>query len=336
MLTKTHNIVNNFIKILLPIFVYSCVTTGAYAQSSFSKLVAFGDSLSDTGNIANITFDFPFPYYENRITDGPVALDYIAQHIGSNANASLHLNGQTGGYNYAVAGGNIVGNDIEDLTAQVTSYLSRVNGNADPNALFVIFIGGNDVRGIRGVTSTQAAYSSIEQMLSVLITQMSRLSSAGAQNFLVSNVANIGRLPESIQRESSDPGVVSRVASYSVRYNKRLLEELTEFVKSTKRVVRHFDVYAVLEEIINDATSLGIVQTTVGCFDFDSFDFHPDCFSIFGIRFERFVFFDNLHPTSLTHQIVGNAMIQQLSQPPLRNSVSTSSVAPFLMLLLDD
>ena len=65
------------------------------ASAQFSKLVTFGDSLSDTGNLASISIDFPYPFYRNRISDGPVMADYIATSMASNAEASLHLDGKS-------------------------------------------------------------------------------------------------------------------------------------------------------------------------------------------------------------------------------------------------
>jgi hypothetical protein len=39
---------------------------------SYSELIVFGDSLSDTGNLASLTIDFPRPYYKNRVLQAKV------------------------------------------------------------------------------------------------------------------------------------------------------------------------------------------------------------------------------------------------------------------------
>jgi len=115
-----------FFRCTFGLIVCLLTVNSAIAQTDgFSKLVVFGDSLSDTGNLAVV--DLPPPYFQNRISDGPVVADLIAQAIGSDAEAAGHLLGRLGGFNYAVAGGNITGNDPEDLTQQVTAYLQRVN-----------------------------------------------------------------------------------------------------------------------------------------------------------------------------------------------------------------
>jgi len=313
---------SHFICLSLLIFGFNYV----HAQQDFSKLVAFGDSLSDTGNIANATINFPYPYYENRISDGPVAIDYLAAEIGSTANASQHLNGPLDGYNYAVAGGNILGDDIEDLSSQISAYLDRVNDLADPNALFVVLMGGNDLRGVRSIIDGSVANSEIDLILNKLIEQLTRLSNAGVRKLLVSNVANIGRLPETLQRETDDPGVSARATMFTQTYNNQLAKKLEDFADQTGLSVLSYDLYAELENIVANASALGFTQTPVGCFDFDSFDFHPDC--LLGQRFDRFVFFDNLHPTSAVHQIIAASMIKLL------NKVDSKTLLPLAAILL--
>ncbi len=60
-----------------------------------------GDSLSDTGNFASITFDFPWPYYKNRVSNGPLAVDVLAAKRGLSAETFLHLVSESGGGNVA-------------------------------------------------------------------------------------------------------------------------------------------------------------------------------------------------------------------------------------------
>lgn len=319
--------------------VLTFLSPNASAQQDYSRLIAFGDSLSDTGNIANATIDFPFPYFQNRISDGLVALDYLAAEIGSAAMASQHLNGPLDGYNYAVAGGNILGGDVEDLTAQVSAYLDRVNNLADQNALFAVVMGGNDIRGIRSISSESIANAEIDLILDTLFEQLVRLQNAGARTIMVSNVPNVGRIPETLQREVEDPGVSARVAGYTQTYNERFALRLQELSNQSNATIVSFDLYAILENIIANAAQLGFTQTEVGCFTLEPFGFHPDCF--LGLFFDRFIFFDNLHPTNATHQLVAQGMIASLDTPlipvvPIDPVDRTFIPIGAIMLLLQD
>ncbi|MBX2848828.1 MAG: SGNH/GDSL hydrolase family protein [Acidiferrobacterales bacterium] len=317
------------------LFLWLWLATAANAQQSYSNFIAFGDSLSDTGNLASVTLPFPFPFYQNRVSDGPVALDILAESLGFSATASLHLTGSQDGFNYAVAGGNIVGTDWEDLEPQVSAYLSRINNTSDSQALYTVIMGGNDLRGIRSISSSAAAEAEIELILDQLIAQLTRLSDAGAQNFFIANVANIGRLPETLKLGAT---IVAQAQSYTQSYNAQLTTRLDNFAQQSGASVSIFDLYAVLEEIINNASQFGFSYTEVGCFV--DLEFHPGC--LFGFAFDRFVFFDNLHPTNASNQIVAQAMIDRLNEikpEPEPEPESESLILPIAalkLLLLDD
>lgn len=300
------------------------------AQHEFSKLVVFGDSLSDTGNLA--IFDFPPPYFENRISDGPVVADLIAQEIASNANASRHLLGQEEGFNYAVAGGNIAGDEPEDLPQQVSAYLQRANDQADPDALYLIFVGGNDLRDLRSRASLSQAQLEINQILLSLDTQIQRLLDAGARVLFVPNVANIGRLPETLDREPTDPGIAARAESYTRAYNQSLTGMLAGYDGNREIVIAEYDLFAAFEDLIENASELGFTNTREGCFDPDEREVALECIFLgFGTR----VFFDGLHPSSASNAIIAEQMIDVI--PGLPNAeLPILVITPILQLLLYD
>lgn len=298
-------------------------------QSEFSQLIVFGDSLSDTGNLAVV--NLPPPYYRNRISDGPVIADLIAAAIGSNADRSGHLLGGGDGFNYAVAGGDIDGTDREDLTQQVSAYLSRVDNTADPNALYLMFVGGNDLRGIRSITSAGQASIEISNTLDMLLTQLSRLRGAGARAFFIPNVANIGRIPETLGRELTDPGISARAETYTRDYNQRLVQSLAPLSNSDRNLsIQVFDLFQSFENLIDNASDFGFTNTQEGCFDPNDFEIELECL-LFG--FGRRVFFDNIHPSSASNSIVGQQMILALPRLPADDRLEPV-IAPILQLLL--
>lgn len=315
----------------------------SFADTSFSNFIAFGDSLSDTGNINSGLPDLPPPFFENRISNGPVGVDYIAESIGFNATAS-----ERGGNNYAVAGGNIVGSDREDLNSQIDDYLADAANQADPTALYFLLLGGNDIRGLRSQTSKETAEARIDEIITAYMLQLVRLSSAGARRFMVANVADIGRIPETLMRESSDPGIVSRTTLYTQIFNTRLSLALAQFTASAEVELVEFDLFSEFAAILDAPASLGFNYTNIGCVDISSedivdllesllFPFAPEC--LFGFRFDEFVFFDNIHPTRATNNLIGAKMVALLagysfSTPPSESAVSVIN-AIFLLLFAD-
>ena len=305
------------------------------AQSStFSKLVVFGDSISDTGNLAFI--DLPPPYFENRISNGPVAVDFIAASIGSNADASRHLFGQASGFNYAVSGGNAVGSDPEDLSQQVSAFLMRSDQQADNDALYVIIIGGNDLRSIRSITDSATASASIGVIVAQVESQINRLIDAGARAFLVANVANIGRIPETQALNLGQPSIAFRAEQYVREYNLALSPVLANFSQRSDVSLVEFDLFQALENVLDNASNFGFTNIEEGCFDPGDFSVETECL-IFG--FDSRVFFDNIHPSAATNRLIAPLIvgaIPQLPEPTPEPEVDPPAViiSPILDLLL--
>lgn len=308
--------------------------TTVHAQSAFSEIIIFGDSLSDTGNLAGVvTPNLPPPYFNNRISNGPLAIDYVAESLGVDAVAAA-----AGGRNYAVVGGNIKGEDFEDLSQQVTRFLDSQAIN-DADNLYFLMLGGNDLRGLRGQPNHEIASLEIELLVTSLLVQIRRLYVAGARQFFIATAPDIGNIPQTIDLEPSDPGIRLRASSYVQTYNQALMEELQGFVAESDATVYEYDINIVFNDMLQRPLNYGFELTDIGCFDPDSYSLHPQCdtilFPLTEPDFEKFVFFDSIHPTGKAHNIVGQAMSARLLQPPLAAKAQLS-IVPLLYLLLDD
>lgn len=312
--------------------LFVCFSASANAKVQFSKLVIFGDSLSDTGNLAAVTLNFPYPFHANRVSDGPLLVDYLAAAYASSAAPSLHLDDRSEGFNFAVLGGNILGDDREDLSAQVDAYLSRVNNRADAQAMYFVLIGGNDLRDLRAQSSSAQALLRIDLIVRTLSVQLQRLIDAGATTLVVANVADIGRLPETLMRQAADPEISARATQYTRAYNESLQTELQQLRRSTVELVE-LDLFGAFNNLLANTSALGYRHTDVGCFELSGYSFHPDCES--GRRFDRFVFFDNLHPSGKTNKFIADALIGELSLA-LVNVKPPAIVPAIKMLLLAD
>ncbi len=325
---------HRFLRLTSTFIILLLLSAASKAQTStFSKLVVFGDSISDTGNLA--LFDLPPPFFENRISNGLVSVDLIAQSIGSNADRSGHLLGQQdGGFNYAVSGGNVVGSDPEDLTSQVSAFLNRVNQQADRNALYVVIIGGNDLRDIRSIIDPVTANSAIITVITQLDSQLRRLSNAGARAFVIANVANIGRIPETLNLSAQDPSIAIRAEQYVRQYNTALSPLLDEFAQTPELAVVEFDLFQALEDVLNNADSLGFSNSQEGCFNASDFSVELECLLL---GFDSRVFFDNIHPSALTHRLISPLIIAEI--PDLPQEIIPREpffITPILPLLLED
>jgi phospholipase/lecithinase/hemolysin len=323
-----------FSRLLLVIVLYDLTALGIVkAQATFPEVVVFGDSLSDTGNVAGaITPNLPPPYFSNRISNGPLAIDYFVEAMNSNAQAAAQ-----GGLNYAVVGGNIKGNDFEDLSAQIDRYLGAVGGIANSQALYFVMLGGNDLRDLTNQLDSQLASTLAKQLVGELMGQLDRLYVAGARKYLVVTTPDVGQIPQTLALEVSKPGISARASRYVETYNSALIESLVDFSVLDKVELYDFDINVSFNLMLTQPAMFGFEETRVGCFDPDEFKFQSACESILfpfvEPDFDKFVFFDSIHPTTKAHQIVGEAMVQRLLASPLkpRNEVS---IAPLILLLL--
>jgi len=303
---------------------------------SFTHFFVFGDSLSDTGNRASISLPFVWPYYKNRVSNGPVAVDQLGARLSLPVNASLHLVAQSGGTNYAVAGAIARGAGSIDLDRQVDAFLTKYVNKAPAGALYVMMIGANDVRDAIVATSTSAANQIVDGAAAQIKVQLDRLLQAGAGNIAVVNVPDLGITPEAriVSQQNGDPGLIARASQLSGRFNSQLATRLQQIESASGVDLIEFDFYTQFNSVLANATSLGFTNITDACFEPGSLSFHPDCF--LGTGFDRFVFFDELHPTSKTHKLIGNALYNTVNSHVPTTSNNSIGIGGILMLLLED
>ena len=128
----------------------------AFAGDTFSRTVFFGDSLTDAGYFRPLLVQQAGPGAAilGRFTTNPglTWAEWLADYYGTNASANG--NGQVGD-NYAV-GGAMVATDrngppfglTPSLRSQMTRYLAANGGRADPDALYTVWGGANDLFSI--------------------------------------------------------------------------------------------------------------------------------------------------------------------------------------------
>ena len=321
----------------------SCALSGAaIAQttptpSPYSANYVFGDSLSDQGNLAEyLRHNFPSPpSYHDSFTNGPVAVQVLSQRLGLTLTPSLFATGfvdkynlgLTGdGTNYAVAGstaGNAMGVQGGNLPTQVGAFLARSGGTASSSALYTVFIGGNDVRTAAHQGDTGYVTGGIASELA----NIRSLYAAGARNFLVVNVPDIGRIPEF---QLGYPTQVSLASSDTVLFNQMLSNELTDFKASNPLAkVTPFDLAAFQSQLLQNPGAYGITDTTTPCYTSYTGITTPDtgyavsaaCGAIDPVtgqpaNIDKLAFWDAIHPTAVVQRAIGNALADAVLATP--------------------
>ncbi len=169
------------------------------------NLVVFGDSLSDTGNN---NLKATYTGADGKL--GSLYDEIIAQRLGSQLTPSTQ-----GGSNYAYSGG--VANGAfaspavpkQALQLQVDEYVA--SGKVDPNALHIVWGGGNDLAAI--LTRAQATANPTASVLAdtsataaATAKQLATLKQAGVQTVIVPSAPNVALTPLLYQQFANGVG----------------------------------------------------------------------------------------------------------------------------------
>lgn len=298
-------------------FVCLLLAAGGSAQAGFSNAYIFGDSLSDAGNLASLP-EFGFlhaPPYDDGFSNGPRAVEILAEFIDLSADPSLHLIGPTVGTNYAVAGARAAGDYFIDLGAQIDVFLSDQAGSAPSDALYVVFIGANDIRDALDAPDLESARAIIANAVQVIEQEVRTLVDAGAEAILVVNSPDIGLLPETriIAELTGDRRLVRQATRLTRTFNRQLARSMRGIERDLDTDLVEFDLFSFIQFSITNSDALRFTNTTDACFSSITFTFHPDCLD--GEAFDRFTFFDELHPTARSHERTGRALFSVMPEP---------------------
>ena len=272
------------------------VTPGGY-----SGLYIFGDSLTDTGNLYIATsFTQPpagQPYFNGRFSNGPLWVEGLATGLGYGSAASPYL---TGGNNYAYAGARTAtSNSPPGVLAQEVGIWNPAHSLADPNALYVVVGGGNDMRDARtAFTTTSVAdqagrQAAAQAAINNLVSGLSFLASKGAKNVLVANLPNLGNTPEAVGL-----GLQAASSDASARFD-ALFPSLIASGQSFGLKMSFLDMagiaFAVRSDALNNGGALyGITNVGTPCAGFTGST---------GISCNVSAFSDALHPSARVHQL---------------------------------
>jgi phospholipase/lecithinase/hemolysin len=289
--------------------------------ADFSAEYVFGDSLSDNGNLAAaLGANFPDPpSYDNSFTNGPVAVQLLAESFGLSANASLWLMSPAvpAGTNYAVGGATaaldpVGGSPGINLPEQVGAYSAYSADHADPSALYVIMIGGNDVRNaaLYG-TGAPAITDGVDTELAAIST----LSGEGAKHFLVVDVPNVGIIPEFAEE---NPTLAPTATKLSQMYDTDLAEGLHALdpMLGAGTTLTDFDLYDFNASILADAAAHGFTNTKDPCYAFTglptSTESKTGCDTT---NIDSFVYWNDIHPTAPVQALWAGGFLTAVPEP---------------------
>lgn len=324
------------------IAISSVLSTAAYALpfSAISQVYFFGDSLTDSGFNNYITFLEPgkaptFTTYGGYIWSQHVAHDikgyalpttYPAPPaIDTITNNTTPTNGPNGGVvvpdltgiDYACGGSQTAlttGVGITwapSLEQQIAHYLATAPAMLDPNAVYFIWAGANDIlyQLQNGVTDQLTLLQTVNKAASNIANQIILLSKRGAKRFVVISLPSLGSTP--LIMSNPNKSLPATMKTLSFTYDSMLNSQLGRVIQQYGVKVLYVDVYTLLDNIVA-ATNAGKPSVVAGNTFYFANATSIACVGAFnnsslfcpnnGIN--NYVFADSVHPTGLAHRAI--------------------------------
>jgi phospholipase/lecithinase/hemolysin len=317
----------------LAVSVSLLAASGAWAgQIKYHAMLVFGDSLSDTGNdflatsAQQLTPAIPpsvspyATYWQGRFSNGPVAVEYLWRLVSRKNNAELMPSladttlQKKSGYSFAFGGSTSgvstltpMGFTVPGLLGQVGQFQAALNGKKASNqALYVVWSGANDYLQ-QTTDNPYTVVGNVSQAIRVLYA-------AGARDFLVPNLANLGVTPF-VQAQGLGP----QFTQLSKAHNALLKSTLASLERELRQIrIVEVDVYKLGEAVL----STGLVSADVPALEYlapgsgalDCLFRNPaTCIDVTQHGFmPPFMFWDAMHPTTQVHGVLGTAMFGAL------------------------
>ena len=299
-----------------------------------TDMFVFGDSLSDGGNSGLRSQEFtgnpsivfpPPPYAGGRYTNGPTAVERLWNLYNTDGGLLPSL---AGGTNFAI-GGSTTGlesfNEITDSVPdelhpayaersaawQLEQFQAHAASNTfDPaTSLFVVWLFPNDIFYFNStgmlpgvVPGSSGGNDVVTNGIVNILTTIQILAAAGAQHFLVPNLANLANSPA-----FAGGPLAGALNDLTIAFNANLAAQLALLDASIAAEITLFDLDALFAEILADPGAHGLTNTTGQCVqNLQNGLCNPS----------QWLFWDGVHPTTAAHAIIAREFRRALIAEP--------------------
>jgi thermolabile hemolysin len=268
------------------------------------KLLVFGDSLSDTGRLRQLSWGLYMPpqfYWKGRITNGPVWVDYAAQAMQVEAQ-SLAVGGAASN-----ATGQWTDFFVPSLLKQVDTFVQKASPDQIQDTVAVLQIGGNNYLSGR-VENVAETMADIERAAS-------QLAALPFKAIALANMPNLAGLPR--HPHKTRPLNDTQFHAISLDHN-QALRLLLDQLRST-HPERHFflfDIDTINRETIAERERFGLPILDRPCYRGDYlgefYDQAQICQNVYEHRY-----WDWTHPNSKVHCFWALRFLQDLHEQDL-------------------
>jgi cholinesterase len=289
-----------FMLLAASVVVGVATTTSSSSASSFPAVIVYGDSLSDNGNLFALAGLPPSPPYDQRFSNGPVAVEQLAGILGAPLRDFAFAGATTGIGNYA-DGGTQTSPGLFGLPGMKLELAASAPLLAQPitsSALFVVWGGANDFL-VNGSVTT--AVTNIDSIIATLF-------GAGAQHILVPGIPDLGLTPDFY----GDPVATA----YAQQFNTLLLASLPSGAT-------YVDTFNLLRAINANPGAFGFTDATDPCLNGVTVCANPN----------QFVFWDGFHPTTAADSLLAQQFAVAATPEPSSIVLIGSGLSGLIVLV---
>jgi outer membrane lipase/esterase len=263
----------------------------------FGRVVSFGDSLSDNGNLDAATFGLApgSDYFAGRFSNGPTFAELLAGNadFASGASSQQRFWGPlflfnpapvNSDVNLAIGGATTEGGIIPSVAVQIGAFRAA-GGSFGTNDLVTILAGANDIFNADLDAGVAAAAAAAESR------NVSALVVAGARTIVVANIPNLGATP----RFNGNGGTAQAGLTATNTFNGILDTNVEALAAANPQAnLVQANLQGVLDIVIANPDAFGFTNVTQACLGSGpggSVCANPN----------EFLFFDTVHPTAAGH-----------------------------------
>ncbi|MCF6776287.1 SGNH/GDSL hydrolase family protein [Thiotrichales bacterium 19X7-9] len=243
----------------------------------FSRILVFGDSLSDIGKMYDKslgtvpadhpTFQWSTPlYYDGRFSNGPIWIDYLKSDyvMGDNQIVDEAEGGATL-YNYMSKSLNPTYWVINTFNYEISQFLTKVDKNkvlpVTDNDIAIIWMGGNDLLTF-GWTKTSDIYDD----MSKLYLGVDTLVAAGVKNFIILNLPELIMTPQgrSMKQKKQD-----KLSEANTKFNEQLelsTQSMAQFYAPQGVKIGSYDMMSLFHDALTYPEKYGLTDTRHACY----------------------------------------------------------------------
>jgi outer membrane lipase/esterase len=281
----------------------AAVLTLIVHQARAGSLYAFGDSLSDNGNLYKLIHYPPPPYAGGRFSNGPVWVEYLPSLTGLSfkaANDYAYGGAYTGDitFNGVDYGTNIVAPSLPGITTEIAQFTATGQrfGKSD---IVTLWGGANnyfryaDLIAANLPNAKTIISEGVASTISELDGDATALIRLGARTLLVPNIPDFGVTPD----YNGNPLTIALGTDISTAHNAALPPIAALLHRQTGANIIVLNEYQLLNSVVADPARYGLVNVTDACID------SPACVGSAATQ-NTYLFWDGVHPTTHAHQFI--------------------------------